>query len=348
MVAPSHRYEAGVTPPTPNVQVPHPPVAGPPAAPAIAGASPSARTIWIDLLLYPTHSLPTAIAPVLVGAGLAAHDGVLAPLPALVGFLGSWLIHVAGVFTDNHELLRKHPGLPEHPELTQAVRDGSLRLSRLRAAIAACLAVALVTAPYLYGVGGAPVLALGAVGVASSVSYNGGPWAYVRRGLADPVFLLMFGVVAVVGTYYIQVAAVRGAPSPWRLLCALPPSAFLVGLPAGAIVTSVMLIDDVRDREFDAAKGWRTGAVRFGAAWAGAEIALLVAFAYLAPVAFWLGLGFDAWVLLPLATAPLAWRTVKGVRAHERRSDLAPLTPRMARLAAVHSLLLAVGLAASR
>ena len=91
---------------------PSPPRAGP-----AVGPSPSARTIWIDLLLYPTHSLPTAAAPVLVGLGLAYHDRVFAPLPALVGFLGSWLVHVAGVFTDNHERLRRHPGLQEHPEL---------------------------------------------------------------------------------------------------------------------------------------------------------------------------------------------------------------------------------------
>jgi 1,4-dihydroxy-2-naphthoate octaprenyltransferase len=309
--------------------------------------SPSAHTIWVDLLLYPTHTLPTAVAPVLVGAGLAWRDGVLAPLPVLVAFLGSWVVHVAGVLTDNHELLRKHPGLPEHPELTQAVGDGSLRLSMLRAAITGCLLLALLTAPYLHRVGGAPVLALGALGIAASLSYNGGPWAYVRRGLADPVFFLMFGVVGVVGTYYIQVAALRGAPSPWQLLASLPLPVFVVGLPAGAIVTAVMLIDDLRDHEFDAAKGWRTGAVRFGPGFGRAEIALLLGFAYLAPLAFWLALGFEAWVLLPLASAPLGYRAGRAVWTLRRRADLVPWSPRMAGLAALHSALLAAGLALS-
>lgn len=317
-------------------------------APAAEGqASPSARKIWVDLLLYPTHSLPTAAMPILVGLGLAAHDGVLAPWPALVAFLGSWLIHVAGVFTDNHELLRRHPGLPEHPELTQALADGSLRLSTLRAAIGGCLALALLTAPYLHRIGGAPVLAFGALGIVVSLSYNGGPWAYVRRGHADPIFLVMFGVVGVVGIRYIQAAAVHGAPEPWRLLAAQPPSAWLVGLPGGAIVTAVMLIDDLRDREFDAAKGWRTGAVALGAGFSRWEISLLVLAAYLAPLAFWAWLGFDAWVLLPLLSAPLAWRVVQDVRTRERRTDQHPLTPRMARLALIHSALLGLGLALS-
>lgn len=313
-----------------------------------AAGRPTARRIWVDLLLYPTHSLPTAIAPVLVGVGLALHDGVFSPLPALVGFLGSWVIHVAGVFADNHELLRKHPALPEHPELTQAVADGTLRLSTLRGAIAACLALALATAPFLFRIGGGPVLALGALGVVASLAYAAGPFAYVRRGLADPIFFLMFGVVAVAGTYYIQAAALRGASDPWALLASLPLPVFLVGLPAGAIVTSVMLVDDIRDHAFDAAKGWRTGAVRYGIGWNRAEISLLVLSAYLAPLAFWLALGFDAWVLLPLVSAPLAYRTVRAVRTRERRDDLLPLTPRMAGLAVVHSSLLAAGLALSR
>jgi 1,4-dihydroxy-2-naphthoate octaprenyltransferase len=327
---------------------PHAPE-GPGASAAVAGApegpSPSARTIWVDLLLYPTHTLPTAVAPVLVGAGLAVHEGVFAWAPALVGFLGSWFIHLAGVFTDNHELLRLHPGLPEHPELTRAIDGGTLRLSTLRLAIATCLGLAVLTAPYLHGVGGWPVLALGALGMVVSLSYNGGPWAYVRRGLADPVFTLMFGVVAVAATYYIQAAAQPGAPGPWTLLRALPASAWLVGLPCGALVTSVMLIDDLRDIEFDSAKGWRTGAVRFGAAFGRTEIMLLVAFAYLAPLAFWPAFGLGPWVLLPLATAPLAWRVVHAVRAAEARSALAPLSPRMAGLALIHSALLAAGLA---
>jgi 1,4-dihydroxy-2-naphthoate octaprenyltransferase len=312
------------------------------------GAAASPRTIWIDLLVYPTHSIPTAIAPVLVGCGLAIRDGVLSPWPALVGFLGSWAIHVAGVFTDNHELLRRHPTVIEHPELNAAVADGTLRLSTLRLAIAACLAVALAAAPYLYRIGGWPVLALGALGIAVSLSYNGGPWAYVRRGHADPIFLLMFGVVAVAATYYIQVAAVRGAAAPWDLLRRLPAEAFLVGLPCGAIVTSVMLIDDIRDAAFDAAKGWRTLSVRYGAGFTRAEIAVLVAFAYAAPLAFWLALGLDAWVLLPLLSAPLAWSIVRAVLTIRERTRLHPLTPAMARLAVIHSVLLSAGIALSR
>jgi 1,4-dihydroxy-2-naphthoate octaprenyltransferase len=227
------------------------------------------------------------------------------------------------------------------------VGDGTLKLSTLNAAVFAAVALALLTAPYLYAVGKGPVLALGAIGLATSLWYHGRPWSYVATGLADPIFVLMFGVVGEVGTYYIQAAAVHGAASPWQLLASLPLPVFLVGLPAGAIVTSVMLIDDMRDHDFDRLKGWRTGAVRFGLGWSRAEITALVSFAYVAPVAFWLALGFDAWVLLPLVSLPLAGRNVHAVWTLRRRAELIPWTPRMAGLAFLHSALLAIGLALS-
>ena len=320
-----------------------------PALPTLVQDVPApAHNVWIDLLLYPTHSAPTAAAPVLVGLGLAGHDGVFAPVPALVGLFGTWLIHIAGLFTDNHELLRRYPQLPEHPELTRAVADGTLKLSSLRAAVATCLLLTLLTVPYLYRIGGTPVLVLGVIGVASSLWYHGAPWSYVKTGLADPLFVVMFGIVGVVGTYFIQVAAVQGAPLPWQLMGSLPGHVFVVGLPAGAIVASVMLVDDMRDHEFDRLKGWRTGTVRFGIDFTRKEITLLVAFAYLAPLLYWVGLGFQAWVLLPLLSLPLAWRTLRAVHAATRRTDLHPISPRMAGLATLHSALLAIGLILSR
>jgi len=42
-------------------------------------AVPTRRDVWVRMLLYPRHTLPTAVAPVLVSAGLALHDGVFAP-----------------------------------------------------------------------------------------------------------------------------------------------------------------------------------------------------------------------------------------------------------------------------
>ena len=306
------------------------------------------REIWVDLLLYPGHTLPTAAAPVIVAAGLAIHDHVFAAVPLTLAFLGSWLIHLGGVLTDNYELLRRHPHVPEHPELLQALADGTLTLPGLKLGIVASFAVGVLPGPYLFSIGGLPVLLIGTVGIAASLAYAGGPVPYARLGLADPIFFLMFGVVAVAGTYYIQAASLHGSPAIWRMAApALPLSALVLGLPIGALVTNVMIIDDIRDRGFDRVKGWRTGAVRFGIGWSRSEYLMLSLLAYLAPLWFWLGLGLNATVLLPLLTLPLACLIGRAVCTLAEPKELRPMTPKASRLALLYAMLLALGVALS-
>ncbi|MFV8816758.1 prenyltransferase [Haliea sp. E17] len=294
------------------------------------------RQLWIQLLLYPGHTLPTALAPVLVGVGLALHHGVFAPLPALLGFLASWFIHLGGVFMDNHELLRRHPAIREHPELNAAVESGALPLKRLYAATLLCFFLAILPGPYLLAIGGLPVLLLGLIGCAASFAYAGGP-AYVRVGLVEPVFFAMFGIVAVAGIYYIQAAAHgQGATLPWAV--------WLVGWPVGALVTGVSVIDDLRDRDWDAQKGWRTIAVRAGPRTSVRVLWGLLACAYLAiPLFVLVGLcspwGLAAWLTLPWAVG------VARTAAGGDPVALRPLTARLALTAMVFGAILGAGIA---
>jgi 1,4-dihydroxy-2-naphthoate octaprenyltransferase len=304
------------------------------------------RKIWVDLLLYPTHTLPTAAAPVLVGVGLALHNGVFGALPVLLAFVASWLIHVAGVFTDNYRLLADHPDVVEHPELTAALHDGSLTLNGLWWAIAGCMLGAALAGSYLIAVAGIAAAVLGVIGVAVSLGYSLGPVSLTKLGIADPVFFLMFGIVAVAGVYYVQAGAASNVPFAWHIDSQIVPwDALVVGLPVGAIVTCVLLIDDIRDRAYDAAKGWHTPPVRFGLRWTRTEFTALMAVAYLLPLWFWLGLGFTPWVLLPLVTVGVAFGVTRTICTEIGFEKLFPLTPKTSTLAFVYALLLGAGLA---
>jgi 1,4-dihydroxy-2-naphthoate polyprenyltransferase len=302
----------------------------------------SARKIWLDLLVYPTYTLPIALAPVLVGVGLAIRDGVFSLWPALAGLVVSWLLHIGGVMLDNHELLVRHPDVIEHPELTAALKNGTLSLTVLRWAIAFCFVVPALSGPYFLHVAGTPTILFGLLGFVSAWGYAGVPFAYARHVVADVIFFMMFGVVAVIGTYYVQAAALNG--HFWHTLMTLPASAYIVGLPIGALVTNMMLIDHLRDREPDRRKGWRTGAVRFGPNFSRVEITALTVFAYLAPFWFWLSMDFSPWVLLTLLTLPLAITMTRIVCSEARFQELFPLAPKVAALCFYYSALLAVGL----
>jgi 1,4-dihydroxy-2-naphthoate octaprenyltransferase len=289
--------------------------------------------VWRRKLLYPGHTLPTATAPVLVACGLAVHDHVFSAAPALAALLAGWLIQLGGVLTDNYENLVRQPEDREHPELVEALRNGTLSLTQLRAAIAACFGAALLAGCYLLYVAGPFVLWIGLLSIAASWTYSAGPCPIGKLGLADPLFFAFFGIVSVAGTYYVQARA-------------LPMSALLLGVPVGALTTNILIIDDIRDREFDVVKGKRTVAVRFGKEWSRAEFLALLLLSYLAPLWLWLGLGFSAWMLLPWLTLPYAFATARTVLTLDRFAELVPITPMAGRLLLAYCVLLAIGAAA--
>lgn len=306
----------------------------------------SRRDMWVHMLLYPGHTLPTAAAPAMVAAGLAVRNEVFAAVPVLLAFLAGWLIQLGGVLTDNYENLVRHPNDREHPQLVHALRDGALTLSGLRAAIVACYGVALLAGAWLLHHAGFPVLVIGLFSIGASWIYSAGPFPFGEHGIADPLFFAFFGIVSVLGCYYVQAVPAYGYPTfPQFLPDAFPFAAFALSLPIGALITNILIIDDIRDREFDVVKGKRTVAVRAGVAWSRAEFVTLLALSYLAPFWFWLGLGFGASILLPLLTLPHALATVRGVLTLERFEDLVPMTPKAARLLLLYAVCLAIGAA---
>jgi len=303
--------------------------------------------VWTRKLLYPGHTVPTAAAPLMVAVGLAVHHGVFAPAPALLAFLAGWLIQLGGVLTDNYQNLLDEPEDREHPELVRAVKHGTLRLSTLRQAIWACYVMAALAGAYLVSLAGIGVVVIGLASIAASWAYSAGPLPIGKAGFADPLFFFFFGIVSVLGGYYVQ-AAPAYDPSLWRIVPeALSWTAVAVSLPVGGLTTGILVIDDIRDRKFDALKAKRTVAVRFGIAWSRTEFIVLLAFSYLSLLWFWLGLGLSAWVLLPLATLPYAYLTARTVLTRKSYQDLLPVTPQAARLLVAFSFLLAVGLAVS-
>ena len=294
----------------------------------------STRDVWVRKLLYPGHTLPTAVAPALVAAALAIHDGALRAAPLLAALLAGWLIQVGGVLVDNLENLLREPDDREHPELVHAVASGRLTLRGLRYAIYACYALALLAGLYLVGVAGTGVIAIGLLSIAASWAYSAGPWPVGRHGLADPLFFLFFGIVSVAGTYYVQAQA-------------LPLAALVLGIPVGALTTNILIIDDIRDRAFDAVKGKRTIAVRYGPQWSRREFGALLLVAYMAPFWLWLQPGFGPWALLPLLTLGYAASTLRDVLTRDRYEDLLPATPKAGRLLLAYCALLGIGIACS-
>src|SRR5262249_17658118 len=110
----------------------------------------------------------------------------------------------------------------------------------------------------------------------------------------------------------------------------------------GVLATAVLVVNNVRDRRTDEQAGKRTLAVRFGRRAACVEYALLLVVAYAAPLAA-ANLAGSPWVLLPLASAPLAMRLAKRVFTMDGRALNRALAS-TAQLLLLHAGLFAAGL----
>lgn len=306
---------------------------------------PTRRDVWVRMLLYPRHTLPTAAAPVAVAFGLAAARGSSAIAPAIAAFLAGWLVQLGGVFADNYNNLRRHPDDREHPQFVRAIEAGVITMATLRRAVSATYGAGIMAGLYLVWVGGVPALLIGMVSIGASLAYSSDPFPLGDRALGDPLFFVFFGVVSVVGTYYVQAAAVLGGPFPLAPPSgSLPAVAFVASLPIAALTTNILIIDNIRDREFDEAKDEITLAVLLGDTGSRIEYLTLLTLAYAVPVAMWTS-GWGPAVLLPLLTLPYGILVARRVWVRRSHDALIPMTPQAGQLVLAFSLLFGVGLA---
>ncbi|WP_227375801.1 1,4-dihydroxy-2-naphthoate polyprenyltransferase [Haladaptatus halobius] len=291
------------------------------------------------------HTLPAAAAPVIVGVGLAVHEGLFAPLPALAAFVGAALIQIGTNLANDYYDAVKGVDTDERTGFTRVTQSGLIPPGEVKRAMYSTFLLAVLVGVYLVYIGGLPILVVGLASVASGIAYAGGPYPLGSHGLGDLFVFVFFGVVAVMGTVYVQAAAVLAAP----LALGIPAGtvtwqAFLASLPVAAISTNILVVNNVRDLETDREAGKRTLAVLVGYRVSRAEFVGMLALSYLVPVYFWASDTFGAVVLLPLLTIPYAATIAGSVLTNASGEALNPALEQTGKLLAVHSLLFALGM----
>ncbi|GAB3663550.1 1,4-dihydroxy-2-naphthoate polyprenyltransferase [Halopiger thermotolerans] len=290
------------------------------------------------------QTLPAAAAPVIVGTGLAVSEGVFAPVPALLAFVGAALIQIGTNFANDYYDAIKGADTEDREGFTRVTQSGLIPAEQVKLATIVTFALAILTGTYLVYVGGVPILVIGLVSVLCGWAYTGGPYPLGYHGLGDPFVFVFFGVVAVMGTFYVQAAAVLAEP----LTTTIPAEtvtleAFVASLPIGAISTCIIVVNNIRDKETDAETGKRTLAVRLGYRWSRVEYLALLALAYLTPLWFWLE-GFGLGALLPLVSLPYAASVAQTVLTRTDGEALNPALEGTGKLLALYAVLFAAGL----
>jgi 1,4-dihydroxy-2-naphthoate polyprenyltransferase len=285
-------------------------------------------TVWLEAAR--PRTLPAAVAPVLVGTAAA---GTFVAWRFVAAFVVGLAVQVGVNFANDYFDGVGGVDTPDRVGPRRAVASGLIAPPAMRRAMVAAFAVAGIAGVALAAAVSWWLLAVGAVCFAAAVGYSGGPRPYASAGLGEVFVFVFFGLVATVGSAFVQDGAI-------------PPAALVAALPMGFLATAILVVNNLRDIPTDERAGKHTLAVRLGdlrtrRLYLGL---LFLAFAALGPVAVAAG---SALPLLAVAALAPALPPARAVARGAGGTALVPVLAGTGLVQLVYGLLLAAGLALS-
>jgi 1,4-dihydroxy-2-naphthoate octaprenyltransferase len=237
--------------------------------------------------------LAAGAVPVLVGIAAASLGGPIEWIVAVVTLSAALLLQVASNLANDYYDFISGVDTEERLGPVRVTQAGLLSPQSVRAGLFVVLGAAALLGLFLVARGGTLILAFGIASIAGALAYSAGPWPLSRYGFGEPMAFLFFGVVAVIGTYYLQTGVVDSA-------------AFVASIPIGCLASALISVNNLRDIATDRAADKRTLAVRLGESVARGMYVAFVGAAYAA--AFYFASRFDFGAFAAALTLPIAFR----------------------------------------
>lgn len=213
---------------------------------------------WISA--FRLRTLFLAVATVVLGSGLALHEGSFSITTFVLAFLLAVSIQIlANLANDlgDYQKGTDTTGLRQGP--TRAVQSGNISPQQMKSAIAIFSAICMITGlllvtgilPYIPRSSAAILIGLGGASILAALFYTLGKYAYGYKGWGDLLAFIFFGPIPVIGTYFLHTHVLNFQP-------------VLPAIGIGLISTMILNINNMRDIENDRASGKITLAVKLG------------------------------------------------------------------------------------
>jgi 1,4-dihydroxy-2-naphthoate octaprenyltransferase len=259
--------------------------------------------LYIEELRAPFFT--ATLVPVFMGTAIAwARTGIFYPGYFVLTLLGATFLHAgANVINDyfdhkrgcdeaNKEFVRPFTGG------SRMIQKGLLSPREVLTEALLFFALGSLIGIYLVWSRGIPVLYLGIIGLISGFFYSAPPLSLNDRGIGELLIGLNFGVLMVLGTYFVQAGSLSLEP-------------VIASLPIALLVTAILYINEFPDYNADKQVGKDHLVVRLGKKRAATGYLWLISLVYISIIA---GVVFSAvtpFALLGLLTLPLAIKAVK-------------------------------------
>ena len=266
-------------------------------------------------------TLPAAIAPVLVGTAFAGYNATI--LHTLLALIVALALQVGVNYANDYS---------DGIKGTDADRVGPMRLVGSGAATAKdvknaafiSFAIAAIAGLILASRTSWLLIILGAICILAAWTYTGGPKPYGYQALGEVSVFIFFGVVATVGTYYVQTESVSR-------------EVLLASFAMGALACAILVLNNLRDLENDKSAEKKTLAVVMGDQGTRDLYKCLMFFALAMSVALTF---FSFFYLLALLSLPLVSKSVRAVNSGASGTALIDLLAKTGRIQIIYALAL--------
>jgi 1,4-dihydroxy-2-naphthoate octaprenyltransferase len=212
--------------------------------------------VWISA--FRLHTLPLAVASIALGTLLAYNTHFKASI-AVFSFVTAVLLQILSNLANDYGDTKHGADTDARVGPKRMVHSGEISNGQIKSGIVIVMILSLISGIILLvssidniGYTGAMILFLvGIFAIVAAVAYTATPKPYGYMGLGDISVFLFFGVVAVVGSYFLQVGVV-------------PPIVWLPAFGMGMLCTAVLNINNMRDIESDGQTNKNTIPVKIG------------------------------------------------------------------------------------
>ncbi len=292
-----------------------------------ASPSLSPTRVWWSAVRPAT--LAASVAPVLTGTAIAVHYGGVRWAAGFGALIVALAIQLGVNFANDYsDFVRGADANRVGP--VRAASSGVVPPERVRMAATAAFGVAALAGVLLSVAVDLRLLLVGAACLLAGWLYTGGPRPYGYLGLGEVFVFIFFGLVATIGTVYVETSRVTGLSV--LLACAM-----------GFLATAILVLNNLRDIDTDAAAAKRTLATRIGREKTRILLLILVAVAFAVPVVVLVTNQAGATVLLILLAIPIAAVPVRIGLASTAAPDLVRALKRMAVAQLAYALLFTLG-----
>ncbi len=298
--------------------------------------SQSIFSAWIEA--FRLRTLPLALSAIFVGSFLAVADGYYDAWVIGLAVLTTLFLQILSNLANDYGDVLKGTDNDDRVGPKRAVQSGLISLRQMKSAIVLFALLSFVSGLGLLYVSlgnhfltALLFLALGLAAIAASIKYTNGSHAYGYLGLGDLFVFIFFGLVAVLGTYYLNSLQFH-----WYLLL---PAATMGFLSAG-----VLNLNNMRDMDNDRVSGKHTIASRLGYGRARIYHVLLVSFALISAAVYVLSDFHSVWNFLFVLTAPLFIHDLIQINKTQDKALLDPFLKRLALSTLLFSLLFGAGI----